>query len=349
MSPYPEQIAAAEAAVKYERGVIVAPTGCGKSLIVALIIDKLKVPTLVVVPSLELKKQLTATLKELFGYCNAGELKDNLFIAVENVDALDHNKVLDYDCVIIDEFHHSAAETYQKLNKHSWHGVYYKFGLTATAFRSNENERLLLESVLSQVIYRIGYHTAVEQEYIVPLEAYYIELPKRPIEGNEFNWQSMYNELVVSNISRNNLIMKLLHNLQEAGIPTLCLVKEINHGENLQTAGIPPFINGADEESRYLINEFNEGRVKVLIGTTGVLGEGIDTRPCEYVIIAGLGKSKNAFMQNVGRSFRLHPGKESAKVIIFYDKSHKWTRAHFRAQCKYLLDEYAVIPVKIEL
>ena len=49
--------------------------------------------------------------------------------------------------------------------------------------------------------------------------------------------------------------------------------------------------------TRVCFLEFNMGEIKTLIGTTGVVGEGVDTRPTEYVIIAGLGKSKPAFMQ----------------------------------------------------
>ena len=85
--------------------------------------------------------------------------------------------------------------------------------------------------------------------------------------------------------------------------PTLTLVKEINHGKALSVLSDSPFSNGEDEESRKYIELFKEARIKTLIGTTGVLGEGVDTKPAEYVIIAGLGKSKNAFMQQVGRGF----------------------------------------------
>lgn len=346
--PYPEQKAAVEAAKAFKRGIICAPTGCGKSYIITLIIESLQVPTLIVVPSLELKRQLTHTLSDAFGSNKVGSYKDSKSIAVENVDALDLEQNSFYDCVIIDEFHHSAASTYRKLNKKAWNTIYYKFGLTATPFRSQDNERLLLESVLSQVIYKIDYKTAVTAGYIVPLEAYYIEIPPiTEIQGNPTSWPSMYSELVVNNKTRNKIISELLVKLHVNNLSTLCIVKEINHGEILAEQSNIDFANGINEYTPELIRGFNKEHITGLIGTSGILGEGIDTKPCEYVIIAGLGKSKNAFMQQCGRAFRRYKNKESAKVIIFKDTSHKWTLTHFKTQCKILLEEYGIKPIKL--
>lgn len=343
--PYPEQIAASEAAIAANRGIISMPTGSGKSVVIALIINKVQVPTLVVVPSLELKRQLTASLKATFG---SYAVNSNGPITVENVDALDVTKVeRKYDCVIIDEFHHSAAATYRKLNLKAWGNIYYRFGLTATPFRANDNEALLLESVLSQVIYNIPYQTCVDLKRIVPIEAYYIDLPVTQMKGNPNSWPAVYSELVVNNVARNLIISNLIHSL--ASSPTLTLVKEIRHGEILAEITGRPFANGAADNTRELILEFILGENKSLIGTTGVIGEGIDTKPAEWLINAAGGKSKNQFMQQVGRVLRLHPGKETGKVILFRDTSNKWLLNHFKAQVKILKEEYGVAPAKLTL
>lgn len=342
--PYIEQEAAAEAARTFRRGIICAPTGTGKSLIIALIINALKVKTLIVVPTLELKDQLTVTLKEIFGPLDVGSLPYDKLLTVANIDSLSIKNNKKYDCVIIDEFHHSASKTYRKLNKLCWNNTYYKFGLTATPFRSQDNEHLLLESVLSKVIYRVKYEDAVRNKRIVPLEAYYVDVPKtKAIKGDPFSWPAMYKELVVENEVRNELIRTLIFNLEVQRIRVLTLVKEISHGKNLGG----DFANGEDKLSKHLIKEFNQGNIISLVGTTGVLGEGVDTKPCEYVIIAGLGKSRNALMQQIGRGFRNYPGKESCKVILFKDGSHKWTRDHFRTQCKIIEEEYGIKVVKL--
>jgi len=334
--PYPAQLEAAVAAEKYARGILCAPTGSGKSVIIALIIWRLQVPTLVVVPSLELKRQLTESLRACFGRLH--------HITVENVDAL-NPEVVDakHKCVIIDEFHHSAAKTYRELNKKAWKNIYYRFGMTATPFRSLDNEKILLESVLSQVIYDLPYGLAVLSKFIVPVEAYYCEVPKvTPMKGNDRDWATVYSELIVNNKARNTAIAEILFRLTCADVPTLCLVKEIKHGRILSDLTGVPFANGKDGKSQELIRQFNTGQITSLIGTDGVIGEGVDTKPAEFILLASTGKSKTQFMQNCGRGMRVHKSKESAKVILFKDTSHKYLTRHFNSCMLYLRDEYGV-------
>jgi superfamily II DNA or RNA helicase len=358
--PYPEQIEAAKAAKFHGRGIIVGPTGVGKSAIVSIICDTFRVPTLVVVPTLELKAQLTTCLSSVFGEEHVGPLKGSSrpsqFISVENVDALDPRKPLKgFDLVIIDEFHHSGARTYRTLNKKAWSEIYFKIGLTATPFRSNDDERLLLESVLSQVIYRIEYNTAVEKGYIVPMEAYYYDLPKMKLQHGQSNFHSAYSQLVVKREDRNQLIAQLTGILRGQQQSVLVLAKQIDHGLQIQReiedqfALTVPFVKGENDDNRETITEFSSGRDYALIGTTGVVGEGVDTKAAEWVVLAGGGKSKNAFMQQVGRVFRTFPGKESGKVIMFRDASNKWLLDHFNSCVRYLREEYGIEPVKLDL
>lgn len=335
IKPYPAQLAACKAAIRHARGGIVMPTGTGKSLVIGLIASKLGVKTLVVVPTLEIKKQLSAALKS----CTS--------VKVENIDSRSLINETDYDCLIIDECHHAAAKTYQTLNKKSWNKITYRFFLTATYFRNDTNEQLLFEGIAGDVIFELTYKEAIAKGYIAPVEAYYIDLPKRASSAS--SWSEVYSTHVVRNDARNEAIARLLRGFTHMGVPTLCLVKEVAHGEAIRGLSTCHFVHGQDDESRRYISQFNAGVIKTLIGTTGILGEGIDSRPCEYVIIAGLGKAKSAFMQQVGRAVRKYPGKESAKVILFRDPSHKYLLRHFNAQKKILLDEYGVSIIRLDL
>lgn len=339
IKPYSSQVFACLRAIKAQRGTISMPTGSGKSLVIALIANRLSLSTLIIVPNLEIKKQLVDSLKHLI---------PNADVTVENIDSsyLQTTKKK-FDVLIIDEAHHAAAKTYQKLNKTQWTDIYYRFFLTATPFRNNTEEELLFKAIAGDVVYRLTYKESVEAGYIVPVEAYYIEMPK--VKTDAYTWQQVYSELIVNNQARNEAIALLALRLNSQGKSTLILVKQIEHGAILaQLTGIP-FANGQDEDTRVEINNFNKGKIKCLIGTTGIIGEGVDTKPCEYVIIAGLGKAKSAFMQQCGRSVRTYPGKESAKVILIKDNSHKFTTRHFNEQKKILKEEYNVIPQKIEL
>lgn len=337
--PHKWQEDASERALEAYRGVISASTGSGKSIAMAVLISKLQMKTLIVVPNLGLREQLRSTFKKIFG-----TLKN---IDIYNVDSPDLQKATDYDCLIVDECHHVAASTYRKLNKKCWGGIFYRFFYTATPFRSRSEETMLMESVAGQVIYTLDYPTAVSNGFIVPVEAYYLDIPKTNVSGN--SWASVYSEMIVNNEVRNDIIASLLKNLNKAGKSTLCLVREIKHGENLQDLTGFTFAKGENEDNKQVIDDFNNRKFNVLIGTNGVMAEGIDSKPCEYVIITGLGKSKPAFMQSVGRTVRTYPGKEVGVVIIFRDSSHKFGLNHFKNQLKTLLDEYGCIPVKLEL
>lgn len=329
------QKAALAAAVKSGRGTISACTGSGKSRIIKMLAAYYGLKTLVIVPTLEIKKQLEETLK---GLSNT---------TVENIDSNRLKTLTDFDVLIIDEAHHSASATYRKLNKTVWTKIYYRFFLTATPFRNDDEEQLLLESIAGQVIFDYPYSKAVKDNVVVPVEAYYLEIPKVPVEG--YTYRQVYDESVVNNETRNLLISKLLLQLNSVIKSTLCLVREIEHGKILSEITGVPFVFGQDEESRDYIRQFNAGEIKVLIGTTGVLSEGVDTKPCEYVIIAGLGKAKSNIMQSIGRGLRNYPGKESAKIILIRDASHKYLLRHFNIQKKILLEEYGSKTVRLEL
>lgn len=342
MTPYPEQLDAVKTAALKHRGIISAITGSGKSLMIGLLIQELQVRTIIVTPSIELKEQLSASMINWFGRDKVGKGKD---IYVENVQTL--KAILGYDCIIIDEFHHGAAKTYRNLNKAAWKDIYYRFGFTSTPFRNVTEETLLLEGLLSEVIYKLDYKKAAFKGYICPIEGYYIEMTK--VKTDAYSWSEVYSQLVVDNMPRNEAIAWLLLNLNAQSKATLCLVKEVRHGALIESLTGIPFANGKDEDSRKYIKQFAEGKITSLIGTTGILGEGIDCKPCEYVIICGLGKAKSALMQQIGRAVRTYPGKESAKIILIKDRSHKFLLRHFNIQVSILKDEYGVVLTKLEI
>lgn len=331
---YPDQIRAKHMAMQSERGTISMPTGTGKSRVIQMIAETFNVKTLVVVPNLGILSQLEATLEDLPN------------VTVLNIDSPKLKKLKDFDCLIIDEAHHVAAKTYQELNKNVWNGIYYRFFLTATPFRNQESEMLLFEAIAGDLIYQLSYEDAVYKGYIVPVEAFYVNVPKQPCNG--YTWNEVYSELVVRNDVRNQMIAYLSLKLQSEDKSTLILVKEIAHGNILSKMTGIEFANGVDG-STDLIAAFNSGAIKALIATEGIMAEGIDSKPAEYIIIAGLGKAKSSFQQKVGRGVRRYPGKDSCKVILFQDKSHKFCSRHFKAQCDILKVEYNVTPIKLEI
>lgn len=336
--PYMEQVIAVDRAIAQHRGIISATTGFGKSAMIAMLIKYMHVKTLIVVPTLELKRQLSKTLTDAFGSLD--------HIRVENIDSKALSSLTHFDMLIVDEAHHVASKTYRKLNLTAWKGIYYRFFFTATPFRNITEENIVFRGLAGSIIYEISHADAVAQNYVCGVEAYYYTLPK--VANSLTTWPSAYSKLVTHREDRNKLIADLLGALKRAGKSVLCLVKEIEHGNIISELSGVHFANGVNEDSSDLIKFFSEGKLKGLIGTVGVVGEGVDTKAAEYIIIAGLGKSKPQFMQNVGRGVRMYPGKDTCKVIIFNDPSHRFTKRHFKEQLKTLLDNYGVIAQPLE-
>ncbi len=337
-SPRNSQLRAEYSTELHHRGIVRMPTRSGKSLVMALIIQKHQVKTLIIVPSVGLREQLRKDMLEWFG-----ETPD---IVIENIDSARLMNLTNFDMLILDEAHHAAAKTYRDLNKRAWGKIYYRYFFTATPFRSNSEEQLLMESITGQIIFSMNYQDALKEGCVVPVEAYYVDVPEVAIDSN--HWRDVLNEGIIHHAGRNVLIAQIMAALAPSG-STLCLVKEIAHGRNLEVLTGFPFANGQDGEVRMRTLEFNLRETKGLIGTSGVLGEGMTLPPCEYVLIAGGGKSRIQLVQNIGRALGLYPGKESAKIILFRDTSHKFLRRHFNAQLKTLREEFGVKPVKLEV
>ena len=355
VTPHQWQIDASKAALLNNRGVICATTGSGKSIGIVLTLDLFKVKTLIVVPSLALKSQLTQTLQEFFGKKAVGPMVKRhakFPITVENVDALKvTDSVKGVDMLIIDEVHRSGAEGYRELNKILFKDIYFKFGFTATNFRSQPNELILLESVLSNEIYKLDYQEAHKAGFIVPLEVFTLDFKRDKVHPKYSNYHNAYSELVVKNESRNRMIVDLIKGLHLEGTSTLVLCKQIEHGETLRDMlaleGIDvPFAEGKSLVRDQDIEDFNNLKERTLIGTTGVLGEGIDSRPTEYVIIVGCGKAKVQLAQNIGRVLRRFEGKKSGRVILINDIGAQFIGEHYLQCVKHIKDQYDLKPTE---
>jgi superfamily II DNA or RNA helicase len=340
---YMEQQQAVElcAADHEGRGICVMPTGVGKSRTLKDLILNLQVPTLVVPPSSNLKNQLYKYLKECYGSKYVGLYSKHSGcqkpITIANIDGLENGQkhhFKDTQCVIIDEFHHSAAATYRTINENLWSDIYYKFGFTATNYRNNPADQILLESVLSRELFTMTPIEAIQKGYIVPIQTFMYHIQNNGLEDTS-NYSSCYKKFVVDNVERNRKIIEIGNRMIGQKVPTLILVKQIPHGRLLQEC-IPGavFVNGQDENSSYnmdMVEKFNNLEVPCLIGTS-VIGEGVDTKAAGAVILASGEKAESRICQNIGRVVRNYPNKHVGYVFDFWDHGSKYMTRHSEAR-----------------
>ncbi len=139
------------------RGVVVLPTGSGKSYVALMAIDDRRRSTLVVAPTLDLVRQWYDLLRTSFGVevglIGGGEYDvrpltvstyDSAYLQMENIGAR-------FGIVVFDECHHLPGQSYALGAQLCL--APYRLGLTATPERADGRE-LALEALIGPIVYQ---------------------------------------------------------------------------------------------------------------------------------------------------------------------------------------------------
>jgi superfamily II DNA or RNA helicase len=141
------------------RGVVVLPTGSGKTLVGALAIAEAGLATLVVVPTIDLLRQWRRALAEALGRApdviglfggGAHEVQPITIITYESA-ALHPELLRRFGLLIFDECHHLPAQTYRQIAEGAFTSL--RLGLSATPERADEEHRAL-ERLIGPEVYR---------------------------------------------------------------------------------------------------------------------------------------------------------------------------------------------------
>jgi superfamily II DNA or RNA helicase len=151
-----DQQAALQAWMVARRGVLVMPTGTGKTEVALHIMHQTAVPTLVVAPVRDLMYQWHRRIQERLGY-DAGIIGDNTFnlrpVSVTTYDsACIHMQTFgqQFELLIFDECHHLPGAVRSDAARMST--AAYRLGLTATPERSDGREAAL-EGLIGPIVF----------------------------------------------------------------------------------------------------------------------------------------------------------------------------------------------------
>lgn len=333
-----------ELGVKEGRGVFVAAVGAGKSLILAYVLKELSVTSLIIVPSVGLGLQLEQDFKKWFGpgkvetittknVRKGKKLSPIRIVTIQTLASLQksgelQNLVEDVNALFCDEVHHSAANSYTNLLPEIDH-IYYRFGFSGSFVRSG-SDSLDMWGFLSNVLYRYPAFKAIEEGFLTPVQVEVHSLPgqRSPSYPKEYEKNYCGGEYFLRKIREicelagdSEQILILVKNKEKSG--------NIIH-EYLKTYGVDnSYISGDDSKEviNGTIKAFNEKQVRVLIGSS-VIGEGIDVRSTDQLIMAQGGKSEVVIVQAVGRAVRLYEGKKVARVHDFNFIGTKYLKKH---------------------
>jgi superfamily II DNA or RNA helicase len=186
VEPRPYQTESIEAWRRNERcGVIVLPTGAGKTHAATMAIEMCNRQTLVVVPTLDLMNQwydlLLSTFNAEIGLIGGGFYEIGAITVTTYASAFRHQERIgnQFGLVIFDECHHLPSEGYKYAAEFAI--APFRLGLSATPDRADGNDSLL-EEIVGKFVYRLEAQQ-IAGEYLADYVIEKIEVDLSPAES----------------------------------------------------------------------------------------------------------------------------------------------------------------------
>jgi superfamily II DNA or RNA helicase len=175
-------------------GVVVLPTGAGKTFLAAMAIHEIGLWTLAVVPTIDLLQQWRVALStalsvsvESIGIFGGGE-KDLQPITVITYDsaALYPRELRHFGLLIFDECHHLPAPTYRQIAESAFTPL--RLGLSATPERS-DMAHADLEDLIGEEVYRRSPAELTEKSYLARYQEVHVNVALSNEDEERYNEQ----------------------------------------------------------------------------------------------------------------------------------------------------------------
>ena len=337
----------------YNRNLVVAATGTGKTVISALDYKRFcrqhpgqPCRLLFVAHREEILKQSMYTFRAVLKDANFGNLFvgshkadsiDHLFISIQTFNSQDFTTKTDadfYDYIVVDEFHHAAAQTYQKLL------VYYQpqilLGLTATPERMDGKN--ILDYFGGRIAAEIRLPEAIDRKLLCPFQYFGVT---DTVDLSSLKWRTGgYDKNELSNLytfsglvaERRadlvvNSILKYVTDINEVKGLGFCV--SIEHArfmaDYFNAYGVPSMAltgDSPDEERNAAKQRLVSGEIRFIF-VVDIYNEGVDIPEVNTVLFLRPTESLTVFLQQLGRGLRMAENKECLTVLDFIGQANK--------------------------
>lgn len=341
------------------RGVVLSPTGSGKTIIAMGVMSCFPNSNILFLcHTLDIITQTVTELTEkgFTDVCMMGggqkDMHGRIIVStIQTFVKLNPDDYIDrFDVVIYDEVHHVSSEKGQPIEVLSQILTPIRVGFTATLPESIY-AKLCIEGFLGPVIGEFKIKEGVELGILATPTITLLPVPKnskinrikkyddtytidKETKKKKRTATGIYTEGIVNNKARNRIACSEISKRVKEGKSCLIMVKEIQHGNNLEVMlkeifnTDVVFIHGITEkETRQQVKEALEAKNVKAVICTKIWNEGINIKSINVIMNAGAGKSYVVTLQIPGRGLRTTDTKTTVEIIDFLDP-YPYLNAH---------------------
>ena len=332
----PEQHRIATQLLAHDRGILEAHPAFGKTMVALYCMKRRKQKTLVIVHTMALLQQWKKRIEEWFtltkddiGIIGGNKWTIGKKITIASYQTLARRGVNDieniFGHVIVDECHHVPAHTFTNVVKQL--SARYVLGLTATAFRKDQLDRLMT-FYIGPIIKTHSAQTETPDTTRPPVETKLITRKttfQRTGKSQEFSDLAAQ---LIADEARNQLISADVASAIRVNAKCLVLTDRVEHCQTFlatirnQAKGVQGAIaegNMTKKKREQLMRRIRQERFQLLIATGKLIGEGFDWPELTYLFLAFPFSWKGKLVQYVGRVQRSTEVKTTAFVYDYVD------------------------------
>jgi superfamily II DNA or RNA helicase len=332
-----EQKSASRKVLKKEIGVLVAPSGMGKTVIAIHVIAKRKTNTLILVHRKPLMEQWRLQLASFLGIdlknigqIGGGKNKSTGILDIAMIQSMERkgsvdDRIIDYGFVIADECHHISAVSFERVLMQA--KAKYILGLTATPYRKDGHQ-----PIIHMQCGPIRYQKR-QVDDLRGISRYYV-IPRVTEFSYEWTEESNIYDLwpkLITDEKRNRLIVNDVLKAAQDGRFSIVLTERIAHLDILaemlnNKIEYLIVLSGRVKPKRRkeILEELSQAspdKKKTILATGAYIGEGFDNPQLDTLFITMPISFKGKIIQYAGRLHRKHESKTDVRIYDYVDEN----------------------------